>query len=70
VRELKGDVDAVRCSARMFGEAATELNQSPGRAIGDLADGGKNTLAVFGHTTAMLGHFAASEAEVLSCRAL
>jgi hypothetical protein len=72
VRELKGDVDAVRFSARMFGEAAKELNQSADamnlawasyvHAISDLADGGKDALAALGHTTAMLGHFAASGA--------
>ncbi|MDP2339402.1 MAG: hypothetical protein Q8O67_00480 [Deltaproteobacteria bacterium] len=72
VRELKGDVDAIRFSKKMFGEAAKELNLSADSmnlawasyvaAVGDLADGGKDAVKALGHTTAMLGHFAASGA--------
>ncbi len=72
VRELAGDVDAVRFSKKMFGEAAKQLNLSADSmnmawasyvgAIGDLADSGKNALNALGHTTAMLGHFAATGA--------
>ena len=72
VRELAGDVDAVRFSKKMFGEAAKELNKSGEsmniawasyvQAVDDLAGGGADAVKALGHTTAMLGHFAASGA--------
>jgi hypothetical protein len=72
VRELAGDVGAVRFSKKMFGEAAKEMNLSADSmnlawasyvaAVGDMAQGGKNAVQALGHTTAMLGHFAAAGA--------